>query len=119
MSSSPGRRTFGSADMQRAGWFASIAFAALVIAIGTAPALAGPAAITLNVTGGGAVKFTSSDNTSSALAAGATLDLTWITVTCVDTGGSGWLSGGTATLVPNGPSAACATIPGQINNQTT
>jgi hypothetical protein len=138
--------------MQRAGWVAAIAFAALVSAIGTPqPAFANVAGITLTVTGGGAVQFTSSDNTSTALTAGmpltasvtvttknggggqiwinspvnpvgaggATLDLTWITVTCVDTGASGWLSGGTATLVPNGPSAACATIPAQINNQTT
>jgi hypothetical protein len=138
--------------MQRAGLVAVIAITALVAAIGTArPAFASVAGITLTVTGGGAVHFTSSDNTSTALAAGApltasvtvttknggggqiwitspanpvgaggaTLDLTWITVTCVDTGGSGWLTGGTATLVPNGPSAACATIPAQINNQTT
>jgi len=138
--------------MKRAAWFAAVAFVVMVAAIVTArPALAGPASITITVTGGGAVHFTSVDNTTVALAAGAplttsitvttknggggsiwidspanpigaggaTLDLALITVTCVDTGGSGWLNGGSATLVPGGPSAACATLSANVNNKTT
>jgi hypothetical protein len=138
--------------MKRAAWFIAVTFAVLVAAIVTArPALAAPASITLTVTGGGAVHFTSNDNTSIAQAAsapmtasvtvttkiggggqiwidspadpvglgGATLNLSLITVTCVDTGASGWFNNGSATLVPGGPSAACATINAKINNKTT
>jgi hypothetical protein len=138
--------------MKRAAWSTVVAAVAAIAAIVTArPALAGPASISLTVTGGRAVKFTSSDNTSAALAAGApltasvtvttknggggqiwvaspanpvgtggaTLNLALITVTCVDTGGSGWLNGGSATLVPGGPSAACATLNANVNNKTT
>ncbi len=138
--------------MKRAAWFTVVGFVVMVAAMVPArPAFAGPASITLTVTGGGAVKFTSGDNTSTALAAGApltasirvttknggggsiwidspanptgaggaTLNLALITVTCVDTGGSGWLNGGSATLVPGGPSAACATLGAQVNNKTT
>jgi hypothetical protein len=138
--------------MKRASWVAVLAFVATIAAIALPrPALAGPASISLTVTGGGAVKFTSSDNTATALAAGApltasvtvttknggggqiwidspanpvgtggaTLNLALITVTCVDTGASGWLNGGSATLTPGGPSAACATLNANVNNKTT
>jgi hypothetical protein len=138
--------------MKRAAWLGIVAFVVSVASIVTGrPAIANPAGITITVTGGSAVNFTSSNNTATALAAGApltasinvttknggggsiwiaspanpvgaggaTLNLGLITVTCVDTGGSGWLNGGSATLTPGGPSAACATMNANVNNKTT
>jgi hypothetical protein len=128
------------------------ALAAALALLGSAlPALAAPPSIKFTVTAGGALNFTSTDNTSSVPASGgpmsatvtvttqnlgggqvwinspanpigtggATLNLALITVTCTDGGSSGWLNPGSATLVPGGSSAACATINANVNNQTT
>ena len=138
--------------MKRTAALCAFAFAFAAVAILSArPAAAGPASIAFNITGGSAVLFTSGNNTSSSLAAGApltgtvtvttknggggqvwinspanpigaggaTLNLALITVTCIDTGASGWFHNGSATLVPGGSSATCATIDPKINNQTT
>jgi hypothetical protein len=73
--------------------------------------------VTTNNAGGGQVWIVSPANPLGA--GGARLDLSTITVTCVDEEGNGWLNGGSATLVPGGHSAACATISPNVLNQNT
>jgi hypothetical protein len=73
--------------------------------------------VTTNTAGGGQVWIVSPANPLGA--GGARLDLSTITVTCVDAEGNGWLNPGSAKLVPGGHSAPCATISSNVNNQAT
>jgi hypothetical protein len=78
--------------MKRAAWFAVVGFVVIAAAIVAArPAMANPAGITITITGGGAVHFTSSDNTATALAAGAPLTASITVTTKNGGGGSIWI----------------------------